>query len=250
MFERIKMTQINPHVWLMDDAGESTGYVVIGSEKAAVIDTMNGWEDVKAAARTLTDLPLVVINTHGHCDHIFGNVYFDEPCLVHPADFALADEHSHFPEFVEQCEKHNLKMPPFAPIEDGEVIDLGGLHLQAVHLPGHTPGGLLVLIQEDGIVFTGDAINRHLWLQLDGCLSAGKAADELDKVLWLTEKARYILHGHAKGLEPVSLMNDLLRGLREIEAGQTADDLPYKWFGGEARQHPFAPDSVIVYPKP
>lgn len=249
MFERIKLTQINPHVYLMDDAGEATGYVVIGSKKAAVIDTMNGWEDVKAVARTLTDLPLVVINTHGHCDHIFGNVYFEE-AYVHPADRTLADEHSHFPEFVEQCEKHGLTMPPFKNMPHGAVLDLGGLTLEAVHLPGHTPGGLLILLKEDRILFTGDAINRHLWLQLDGCLPAGKAADALEAVMYLTEEADSILHGHAKGTEPISLMNDLLRGLREIEAGQTENDPPYKWFGGEARQHPFAKDSVICYPKP
>ena len=125
MFERIKLKQLNPHVWLMDDNGEATGYVVIGQQKAAVIDTMNGWEDVQAVARTLTDLPLVVINTHGHCDHIFGNVYFDEAYL-HPADFAVADEHSHFPEFLEECQKHGLRMPPFKPMKHGDVIDLGG----------------------------------------------------------------------------------------------------------------------------
>jgi len=247
MLDRIKMTQINPHVYLMDDAGESTGYLVVGSEKAAVIDTMNGYADVQAFARTITDLPLVVINTHGHCDHIYGNVYFDEAC-VHPADLPLAEEHSHFPEFLQECEKHGLKMPPFKPLEGGAVIDLGGLHLETIHLPGHTPGGLLVLLREDRILFTGDAINRHLWLQLDGCLPAGEAADALEKVLWLTEKADFILHGHAKGTDPISLMNDLLRGLREIEAGQTENDPPYHWFGGEGRQHPFAPDSVICYP--
>ncbi len=249
MFERVKITQINPHVYLMDDAGESTGYLVVGEKKAAVIDTMNGWEDVKAVARTITDLPLVVINTHGHCDHIFGNVYFDE-AYVHPDDLPLAHEHSQFPEFLEACEKHNLKMPPFKPFDVNQEIDLGGLTLKGIHLPGHTPGGLLILLKEDRILFTGDAINRHLWLQLDGCLPAGEAADALEKIMYLTEEADFILHGHAKGADPISLMNDLLRGLREIEAGQTENDPPYQWFGGEARQHPFAENSVICYPKP
>ena len=36
MLDRIKMTQINPHVYLMDDAGESTGYLVVGREKAVL----------------------------------------------------------------------------------------------------------------------------------------------------------------------------------------------------------------------
>lgn len=248
MDERIRLTQINPHVWLMDDAGESTGYLVIGQEKAAVIDTMNGWANVKEAARELTQLPLVVINTHGHCDHIYGNVYFDEAYL-HPADLPLAQQHASFPEFVELCRIHHLKMPPFKPFNDGDVLDLGGLHLRGIHLPGHTPGGLLLLLEEDRILFTGDAINRHLWLQLEESLPAAEAADALEKVLYLTSEADFILHGHAKGTDPIGLMNDLLRGLREIQHGQTQDDPPYHWFGGEGRQHPFARDSVICYPK-
>ena len=160
MNERIKLTQLTPYVWLMDDAGEATGYVVIGSEKAAVIDTMNGWADVKAVARKLTELPLVVINTHGHCDHIYGNVYFDE-AFLHPADFALAEEHSQFPEFVEELNKHGYRMPPFKPMADGDVVDLGGLHLQAVHLPGHTPGGLLILLPD--LLQASDEQAVQLW---------------------------------------------------------------------------------------
>ena len=68
-------------------------------------------------------------------------------------------------------------------------------------------------------------------------------------MLYLTSEADIILHGHAKGTDPIGLMNDLLRGLREIQHGQTQDDPPYHWFGGEGRQHAFAKDSVICYPR-
>ena len=36
-----------------------------------------GYEDVHAVVESVTDLPVLVVNTHGHCDHIYGNVYFD-----------------------------------------------------------------------------------------------------------------------------------------------------------------------------
>lgn len=75
--ERIKLQQLNDHIFSMDDAGEAVGYLVVGEKKALVIDTMNGYEDVKAVARSVTDLPLMVVNTHGHCDHIYGNIYFE-----------------------------------------------------------------------------------------------------------------------------------------------------------------------------
>ena len=85
MFKRIKVSRVNDHIWLMNDNDEGTGYLVTGKERGLIIDTMNGYENVKELAETLTDLPLTVVNTHGHPDHIFGNIYFEEAYL-HPAD--------------------------------------------------------------------------------------------------------------------------------------------------------------------
>ena len=68
--------EVRPGIFLMDEAHEATGYLVVGKEKACVIDTMNGYNDLYAAVTRLTDKPLTVVNTHGHPDHIFGNVFF------------------------------------------------------------------------------------------------------------------------------------------------------------------------------
>ena len=246
MFERISLEQLTEHVWLMDDAHEATGYVVIGEEKAAVIDTMNGHEDVLAVVRTLTDKPVTVINTHGHCDHIFGNIFFDSAYL-HPDDLALAGEHGSFPEFLEECEKLGLRMPPFLPVHDGDVFDLGGLHLQAVHLPGHTRGGILLILREERILFTGDTVNRHCWMQLDTSLPLREFLRNLERCAWVKQYADRILHGHARGFEPIRLYDDMTQGVRDLIAANGEGDRPYKWFGGEDRQHEFAPESVICY---
>jgi len=117
MFERIKVKKLNDHIYLLDDNGDATGYLVVGSKKALVIDTMNGYENVYDVVRTMTDLPLMVVNTHGHCDHIFGNVYFDE-AYMNPDDNEVAKEHMAFSEFVERCKEHKLSMPPFKPIKE------------------------------------------------------------------------------------------------------------------------------------
>lgn len=245
---KISIRQLNPHVFLMDDSGEATGYVVVGEKKALVIDTMNGSEDVKAVVRKVTDLPLMVVNTHGHCDHIHGNIYFEEAYL-HPADLELANEHAKFPEFVSKIAERGLSMPPFREIRGGEVIDLGGLNVEVIDFPGHTKGGILLLLKEDRILFTGDGINRHLWLQLPDCLSPEEVLKEIDKVRYLEEKADTILHGHARDFEPISLIEELWEGLRTLCEGKTEEDSEYSWFGGKARQHPFGDgNSVIVYP--
>ena len=220
--------EVCPGIFLMDEAHEATGYLVVGEEKACVIDTMNGYNDLHAAVRKITDKPLVVINTHGHPDHIFGNVYFQEAYL-HPADGALARSFTQHPEFLAACEKSGKTMPPFRDILPGEVIDLGGRTLEVLALPGHTPGGILLLLREDRILFTGDSVNHHLWMQLDGCLPLRTFVKELDRVLYLEERADIILHG-------------LRDGVKEICDGKTENDQPYHWFGGTALQHPFACD--------
>ena len=61
---RIKVSSINDHIWLLNDNNEATGYVIAGSERALIIDTMNGYEDVAAIAKSITTLPLTVVNTH------------------------------------------------------------------------------------------------------------------------------------------------------------------------------------------
>lgn len=239
MYERIKVKQMNDNIWLLDDNGAATGYLVVGEKRAAVIDTMNGLEDVAAVCREITSLPITVINTHGHCDHIFGNLYFPGPCLMHPADNELAVEMCKIPEFVQACEQFHISMPPFAPIQDGEEIDLGGLTLQAIQLPGHTEGSILLLLKEQRVLFTGDSINRHFWAQLDESLPMGRIVEELDKVMWVREKADRILHGHAQDWEPIDLIVWMRNAAAEIVAGKTENDPDYQWHGGVDKHHPY-----------
>ena len=233
--------EMAPGVYLMDEAHEATGYLVVGKEKACMIDTMNGYNDVCQAVRKITDKPVTVVNTHGHPDHIFGNVYFQEAYL-HPADGALARSFTQHPEFLAACEKSGKTMPPFRDILPGEVIDLGGRTLEVLALPGHTPGGILLLLREDRILFTGDSVNHHLWMQLDGCLPLHAFVKELDRVLYLEDRADIILHGHARDADDISLLRCLRNGVKEICDGKTERDQPYHWFGGTALQHPFACD--------
>ena len=233
--------EVRPGVFLMDEGHQATGYVVVGEEKACVIDTMNGLSDLGAAVRKITDKPVFVVNTHGHPDHIFGNMYFREAYL-HPADRELAQSFVEEPEFVKMLEERNAVFPPFRDIFPGDVVDLGGRTLEVFGLPGHTPGGILLLLREDRILFTGDSVNHHLWMQLDGCLKIREFVKELDRVMFLQEKADIILHGHAQDADDISLLRCLRDGAREICDGKTEQDQPYQWFGGTDLQHPFRCD--------
>ena len=233
--------EVRPGIYLLDEGHMATGYLVIGEEKACLIDTMDGLTDLGQTVRNLTDKPVTVINTHGHPDHIYGNIYFDE-AYINPADLELAYMFMKEPLFVEMCEQYGAKMPPFKDILPGEVIDLGGRTLTVYGLPGHTPGGILLLLKEDRILFTGDSINHHLWMQVPGALPMREFLKALDKIMFLKDEADVILHGHARDFDDISLLECLKEGVIEIIEGKTENDLPYEWFDGTDLQHPFKCD--------
>ena len=242
---KIVTKQLAEHVWLMDDNGESSGYVIIGERNALVIDTMNGSEDVKAVAESVTSLPLILVNTHAHPDHIGGNHFFEEG-YMNPADMPLVDMFT--------APENKGKAPVLHPIQEGDVFDLGGLHAEVYELPGHTPGQICLLLVEDRILFTGDSINHHLWMQLDGCSSLKQYLKNLKRLDFLKDKADFILHGHACEMDDIALFSMLERGIQELldQTGMevTDKDADYKWFGGIAKIHVYAPDgSAVCYQK-
>ena len=247
MFERAKIHAIRPNVYLIDDAGESTCYLICGSERALLVDSVNGEEDLHAVVRSLTDLPVIVVNTHGHGDHIFGNVYFDEAWL-HPADNALYD--MFFGYAKEEMDRHGLKPCPVRPLEIGQSFDLGGVALEVVDLKGHTAGSIGLLDKAGRILYTGDGLNTHLWMQLDHSLPI---ATMLETFRALKEQHGgdfdYVAHGHARELRGKEILDWMIAGCEDILQGRTENDQPYQFFGGVARQHPISgtPGAVIVY---
>ena len=246
-FERANIIQIRPNVCLIDDAGESTCYLITGREKALLVDTVNGYEDLHAIVRTITDLPVVVVNTHGHGDHVFGNVYFDE-AWMHPADFWLYETCAERTQ--DMLEEQGLRFCPVKPLQIGQIFDLGGVQLEVVDLKGHTEGSIGLLDKAGRIIYTGDGLNTHIWMQLDHSLPI---ATVLETFKALKEKHGadfdYVAHGHTKMLRDKEILDWMIRGCEDILAGRTENDQPYEYFGNVARQHPISetPGEVIVY---
>ena len=246
-FERANIIQIRPNVYLIDDAGDSTCYLITGSEYALLVDSVNGYEDLKAITKTLTDLPVIVVNTHGHGDHIYGNVYFEEAWL-HPADFALYDQFFGYAKDI--MEQNNLKPCPVKALEIGQIFDLGGVQLEVVDLSGHTAGSIGLLDKDARIIYTGDGLNTHLWMQLDHSLPISTMLETLRKLK--AEHGQdfdYVAHGHTKVLRDKEILDWMIQGCEDILAGRTEQDMDYQYFGGVCRQHPISgtPGEVIVY---
>ena len=244
-FERADIIQIRPNVWLIDDAGESACYLITGSEKALLVDSVNGYEDLNAIVRTITQLPVIVVNTHGHGDHVFGNMFFGEAWL-HPADNGLYENCA--ARLAEKQDKYRLC--PVRALEIGQVFDLGGVQLEVVDLKGHTAGSIGLLDKAGRIIYTGDGLNTHIWMQLDHSLPI---ATVLETFKNLKKKHGgdfdYVAHGHTRVLRDKEILDWMIAGCEDILAGRTQNDQPYEYFGNVARQHPISgnPGEVIVY---
>lgn len=95
-----------------------------------------------------------IINTHGHGDHIAANSYFKVPIYIHRLDQS----------FLQDGMKNLSSMLFFTVsspkasrlLEDGDVINLGGLNIRVIHTPGHTPGSISLKL--NGVILTGDAL--------------------------------------------------------------------------------------------
>lgn len=248
-FRKPSVTQINNHIWLLNDNNESTIYVVCGEKYAAVIDTSTGLVNVKEEAQKITSLPLICINTHGHFDHVGGNWSFDK-AYINFKDLKLADEYISSEMIREIAEKHGLEYPEFLPIEDEKIFDLGNLELQAYYHPGHTAGEIVLLDRKDRILFSGDGVIEQIWLQMPESLPIDVQIESMKKIKKFRNEFDWILCGHSRELQDAELFDTLLKALEDLKAGNTKNDIDYKWYGGLCRAHVYGKEPrKIAYNK-
>lgn len=244
----IEVTKVKDNVYLMNDNNESTAYIVVGIEKAAVIDTMYGYENIYDVVRKVTDLPLVVLNTHGHIDHVSGDCFFDE-VYIHQKDANLAQNTFKNKTYNKMKKKYNVQDAEFKWMQEGDVFDLGGITLEIYEVAGHTQGGVCILDKEDGILFTGDSINRHCWMQLEESTSLETFYESLDRLSFLNGTYDTILSGHTQGCDTASLYEEHKAAVKEVIDGiSRQQDEDYTYFAGTCKIHQYTQGNVgIVY---
>lgn len=173
--------EIAKDTYLINEFGLCNHYVLVGSERALVIDCGMGYYDMVALIATITDKPYDVIITHGHPDHAgmmhqFDQVYMNEadlPLLPWAAktDFNLDEfiwnNRLHVGdwqvwEVTEDMINRGHKDTKVLPLHEGDVFDLGNRKISAWALPGHTQGCMYFIDDMCRIAFTGDCCNYNL----------------------------------------------------------------------------------------
>jgi len=126
--------------------------------RAIIIDPGDQGNKIQQALDKYKLKPAFIINTHGHIDHIAADSAFDLPVYIHSKDaLSLKDATLNLSQFLEAAKTVNNEIKT---LKDKELISLDGLELEVMHTPGHTPGGISLLVRKpvNKILFSGDTL--------------------------------------------------------------------------------------------
>ncbi len=237
---------------------EVMSFLIIGSDRALLFDTGLGIGDIRGVVTGLTDLGIVVLNSHTHYDHIGGNYQFDT-IYGRDTEYTRARTAGSDPAAVAGFLREGWvwkELPPgFDPaayrsrpfeidmiVGEGDVIDIGGRQLEILETPGHAPDSICLLDRDNRLLFTGDTFYlAPLYTHLEGSDFDAYAASAA-RLAGLADQIDSALTSHNVPVVEPRYMTALGAAFASIEAG-TAGDVT---LSDGYREYHFDGFSVIV----
>ena len=215
---------------------ESISHLIVGTDRALLFDTGIGLLPLRPVVERITDVPVTVLNSHTHYDHVGGNWEFDTVLAMdtgytraNMAGFSNAliggDFTAHafckgVPDSADADAMATRAWQATGFVADGDTIDLGGRVLEILHVPGHTPDALALFDREHRLLFTGDTwYDASLWL-----FSPGTDLDDYDasltRLIEVEANADYLLGAHNVARVKSGRLQQVRDVLRDIRAGR------------------------------
>ncbi len=216
----------------------TTVSLIIGSQKAALIDTGCGIGNLHKAVEEVTDKPVIVINTHTHPDHLGSNYQFDEIAMFdHPLSHRVAEvgishqilkteilaESLVIKPWPRDFDASSFAVPPFKVnhwLKDGDRLNLGVRDLEVIHTPGEAADHICLLDRADRILFCGDILlHGPVWTHLEG----GSLKDLITsyrRLMGYFDDFDYLMPGHNEPWFDKDLLPETLAGAEKVFSGQ------------------------------
>lgn len=216
--------KIDPQIYAISEPKywqQNVSYLILGSRTGILFDTGPGIYSIRLQVEKITRLPLLVIPSHLHFDHVGRIQEFPTIGLI---DLPQLRKQTHGSVFRETRDQYLLtKSYSFRVsrwLHDGEVLHLGGRQLTVISTPGHTPDSISLLEPARAQMFTGDLVNRVVTLYDVPGSDVHQAAKSLQRLLQLMP-AGSIAH-EAHSVKPLSWaeLSELARGARGIADGR------------------------------
>lgn len=163
--------EVRPGLHMILDFDDTKMYVILGSQRALLIDAGLGSGDLLGFVEQLIgDRPLDVVITHGHPDHIALMGQFQGKYAVYMNHIDLPLVHR----FVQQM-GYEIDTDQIIDLREGAVFDLGDRTYVVYDVPGHSMGSIVLFDEQNGILIAGDAVGSNrptitdsLWMQFPG----------------------------------------------------------------------------------
>jgi len=212
MTEGFTTQSVAKGVWHIEDSRGGVMYLVAGAERALLIDT--GWgadaplagsgRSLAELVATLTPLPVEVVNTHAHPDHMGGNGQFPQ-VYIHTNDLPQAQDSG----------------TTLIAIYDGYRFDLGQRQVRVIGVPGHTPGSICLLDSQTRTLFSGDSPRPGpIWLHVGTALSVQEFSFGLQRLRTFAGDFDVIAPSHGKPGPAGTLIDDLIACAAGILSGE------------------------------
>lgn len=152
--EKLEFNPFRENTYIAYDATGECLIIDAGCQSAEEQDRLLDFIEMNALK------PVKMVNTHCHIDHILGTAFvmkrFQLPFLIHPQEQPLLTAS------VSQGEFFGLDVePPPEPtdfLEEGDILTFGDSMLEVLHIPGHSPGGIVLLNNDQHCLFSGDVL--------------------------------------------------------------------------------------------
>lgn len=214
---------------------ETISYLIMGKKRAVLFDTGMGISDIKKVTAELTKLPIIVLNSHTHNDHVGGNWEF-ETIYAMDTDFTRRNARGSREDAQAEIAPGQIcgelpkgfdaKAYATRPwkitkyIHDGERIELGGRTLEVITTPGHTPDAIALFDRRNGLLFTGDTYYpAPIWLfRPETDLNAYE--NSIKRLADLASQVKTVLGQHNVPVAPPSVLPQLVRAFEAVRAGK------------------------------
>jgi glyoxylase-like metal-dependent hydrolase (beta-lactamase superfamily II) len=216
---------------------ETVGYLIVGRKRALLFDSGMGIGDIKAVVDRLTSLPVSVLNSHTHGDHVGGNWQFQDVYGM-DTEFTRKNARGSSEQAQEEIKPSELcgALPAgFDPktyvtrpwkithlVRDGDKIDLGGREIEVIATPGHTPDAISLFERGRGLLFTGDTYypgTIYLFAPETDLDAYGKS---IARLAALAPQVREVLGAHNFPLTPPAILPKLVADFAAVRAGKVA----------------------------
>jgi glyoxylase-like metal-dependent hydrolase (beta-lactamase superfamily II) len=214
---------------------EVISYLIVGRRRALLFDTGMGIANIQKTVEELTPLPVSVLNSHTHNDHVGDNWRFSH---IYGMDTAFTRESAKGSSADAQAElapgqlcgplpadfdPKSYKTKPFHItywLHDGDKIDLGRRTLQVIATPGHTPDAISLLDSENGLLFTGDTYYPGPIFLYRPETDLDAYVHSLEKMVALAPRLKLLLPAHNVPVADPAVLLRVLDGMHEVRQGK------------------------------